>query len=96
MTTLTVPGTPATPSPAERPHQVRRLVRLHRPAADAAHTVVESRVTGRQLSALIRPASPLPTDWRTTAPSLEELVLAYLRNPRAASLTPAETEETHA
>ncbi|MFF4550359.1 ABC transporter ATP-binding protein [Streptomyces sp. NPDC001406] len=68
-------------------------------AADTAlapHTVVESRVTGRQLSALIRPASPLPTDWRTTAPSLEELVLAYLRNPRAATLTPAETEETHA
>ncbi|MEU6068956.1 ABC transporter ATP-binding protein [Streptomyces sp. NPDC047082] len=60
----------------------------------APHTVVESRVTGRQLSALIRPAGPLPADWRTAAPSLDELVLSYLRNPRAASLTPAATEET--
>ncbi|MFF8994155.1 ABC transporter ATP-binding protein [Streptomyces sp. NPDC014983] len=47
------------------------------------HTVVESRVTGRQLTALIRPAGPLAGDWRTTAPSLEELVLAHLRAPGA-------------
>ncbi|MEU1405333.1 ABC transporter ATP-binding protein [Streptomyces sp. NPDC005728] len=63
-------------------------------AADAAdldaHTVVESRVTGRQLTALIRPAGPLAGDWRTSAPTLEELVLAHLRNPAAPSLTPAE------
>ncbi|MFJ3800088.1 ABC transporter ATP-binding protein [Streptomyces sp. NPDC090088] len=58
----------------------------------APHTVVESRATGRQLSALIRPAGPLPGDWRTTAPSLEELVLAHLRNPAAPALTT--TEET--
>ncbi|KUN80220.1 ABC transporter ATP-binding protein [Streptomyces griseoruber] len=58
-----------------------------------AHTVVESRVTGRQLTALIRPAGRLADDWRTSAPSLEELILAYLRNPEAASLTPAAPEE---
>ncbi|GAA2198650.1 ABC transporter ATP-binding protein [Streptomyces bangladeshensis] len=55
-----------------------------------AHTVVESRVTGRQISALIRPAGPVPADWRTSAPSLEDLVLAHLRNPEAPALTPAE------
>ncbi|MFF9770454.1 ABC transporter ATP-binding protein [Streptomyces sp. NPDC053086] len=52
-----------------------------------AHTVVESRVTGRQLTALVRPAGPLPGDWRTSAPSLEELVLAHLRNPGAPDLS---------
>ncbi|MEU0049591.1 ABC transporter ATP-binding protein [Streptomyces sp. NPDC006184] len=51
------------------------------------HTVVESRVTGRQLTALIRPAAPLSADWRTSAPSLEDLVLAHLRNPGAPGLT---------
>ncbi|AOR33503.1 ABC transporter ATP-binding protein [Streptomyces fodineus] len=63
-----------------------------------AHAVVESRVTGRQLTALIRPAAPLPADWRTSAPSLEELVLAHLRNPQAPALTtaPAATEESAA
>ncbi|MER6731414.1 ABC transporter ATP-binding protein [Streptomyces puniciscabiei] len=62
------------------------------------HTVVESRVTGRQLSALIRPAGPLPADWRADAPSLEELVLAHLRNPEAPALStaPAVTEESAA
>ncbi|MGP4012572.1 ABC transporter ATP-binding protein [Streptomyces sp. 4N124] len=49
------------------------------------HTVVESRTTGRQLTALLRPSGPLPDDMRTSAPSLEELVLAYLRNPQADS-----------
>ncbi|CAM5648593.1 ABC transporter ATP-binding protein [Streptomyces aurantiogriseus] len=58
------------------------------------HTVVESRVTGRQLTALLRPAGRLPDDWRPTRPSLEELVLAYLRNPQAAPLTPATSEES--
>ena len=53
----------------------------------APHTVVESRTTGRQLSALIRPTAPLPADWRTSTPSLEELVLSYLRNPGAAGKT---------
>ncbi|GAA3138895.1 ABC transporter ATP-binding protein [Streptomyces echinatus] len=59
-------------------------------AADAtglgAHTVVESKVTGRQLTALIRPAGPLSGEWRAFAPSLDELILAHLRNPGAPAL----------
>ncbi|MFF0716472.1 ABC transporter ATP-binding protein [Streptomyces bauhiniae] len=51
------------------------------------HTVVESRTTGRQLSALIRPAGPLPDDWRTGRPTLEDLVLAHLRGADAPALT---------
>ncbi|MFE1426711.1 ABC transporter ATP-binding protein [Streptomyces fungicidicus] len=60
----------------------------------APHEVVESRTTGRQLGALIRPAGPLPGDWRTGRPSLEELVLSYLRNPGAA--VPAASDVTEA
>ncbi|MFF4574192.1 ABC transporter ATP-binding protein [Streptomyces sp. NPDC001410] len=62
------------------------------------HTVVESRVTGRQLTALVRPAGPLPGDLRTSAPSLEELVLAHLRNPEAPALgaAPAVAQESAA
>ncbi|MDN0194301.1 ABC transporter ATP-binding protein [Streptomyces sp. S.PNR 29] len=56
-------------------------------ASLAPHTVVESRTTGRQLSALLRPAAPLPGDWRTGTPTLEELVLSYLRNPEAPAST---------
>ncbi|QNP71856.1 ABC transporter ATP-binding protein [Streptomyces roseirectus] len=47
----------------------------------APHTIVESRVTGRQLTALIRREDPLPPDWHASRPTLEELVLAHLRNP---------------
>ncbi|MET9384701.1 ABC transporter ATP-binding protein [Streptomyces sp. NPDC002928] len=60
------------------------------------HAVVESRTTGRQLTALIRPTAPMPGDWRTSTPSLEELVLSYLRNPQATALAPAKTQETAA
>ncbi len=60
----------------------------------APHTVVESRTTGRQLTALIRPAGPVPDGWRVDGRlSLEELLLAHLRNPDAPALTPAEFEE---
>ncbi|MFF4354674.1 ABC transporter ATP-binding protein [Streptomyces sp. NPDC001530] len=52
----------------------------------APHMVVESRTTGRQLTALIRRQGPLPADGEDTAPSLEELVLAHLRNPEAPAL----------
>jgi ABC-2 type transport system ATP-binding protein len=62
-------------------------------AALDPHTVVESRTTGRQLTALIRPAGPLAGDWQTGTPTLEELLLSYLRNPQA-TLTPAKTQET--
>ncbi|WP_225642943.1 ABC transporter ATP-binding protein [Streptomyces werraensis] len=53
------------------------------------HQVVESRTTGRQLGAVIRPSGPLPADWRTGTPTLEDLVLSYLRNPAAPALPPA-------
>ncbi|WP_030864137.1 ABC transporter ATP-binding protein [Streptomyces sp. NRRL S-37] len=70
--------------------------RVSAPAATALapHDVVESRATGRQVSALIRPSGPLPGDWRTGTPSLEELVLSYLRNPEAP--TPADPMEAAA
>ncbi|MYW20879.1 ATP-binding cassette domain-containing protein [Streptomyces sp. SID2955] len=73
--------------------EIDELLAAHRRVSGAAdttdlgtHTVVESRVTGRQLTALVRPAGPLPGGLRTTAPSLEELVLAHLRNPGAPAL----------
>ncbi|OKH97762.1 ABC transporter ATP-binding protein [Streptomyces sp. CB02923] len=50
------------------------------------HTVVESRVTGRQFTALIRPGGPLPDSWETHEPSMEEVLLAYLRSPGAPPL----------
>ncbi|MEU3933854.1 ABC transporter ATP-binding protein [Streptomyces sp. NPDC029044] len=50
------------------------------------HTVVESRTTGRQLTALVRPAGPLGDGVRGDRPSLEEVVLAHLRSPEAPPL----------
>lgn len=70
------------------------LLTAHRlvtgPVRDLApHTVVDSRTTGRQLTALIRPDGPVDSDWQTVEPSLEELLLAHLRSPGApALLTP--------
>ncbi|MER7763194.1 ABC transporter ATP-binding protein [Streptomyces sp. NPDC097619] len=52
----------------------------------APHTTVESRVTGRQVTALFRPGGPPPPDWRPRDLSLEALVLAHLRNPAAPPL----------
>ncbi|MEV6318561.1 ABC transporter ATP-binding protein [Streptomyces sp. NPDC051776] len=49
----------------------------------APHTVVESRTTGRQFTALIRPAGPLREGWQSSEPSLEELLLAHLRSPHS-------------
>ncbi|MFE9461859.1 ABC transporter ATP-binding protein [Streptomyces californicus] len=51
------------------------------------HTVVESRTTGRQLTALVRKEGPVDaTVWTVTEPSLEELLLAHLRSPEAPPL----------
>ncbi|MFD5427762.1 ABC transporter ATP-binding protein [Streptomyces sp. NPDC127084] len=56
----------------------------------APHTVVESRTTGRGLTALIRREGPLPDSLTASEPSLEELVLAHLRAPDApVLLTPS-------
>ncbi|MFH8581950.1 ABC transporter ATP-binding protein [Streptomyces zaomyceticus] len=58
---------------------------LRGPVADLApHTVVESRTTGRQLTALIRRQGPLEGPWETTEPSLEDLLLAHLRTTEGA------------
>ncbi|MGZ2361859.1 ABC transporter ATP-binding protein [Streptomyces sp. 372A] len=58
----------------------------------APHTVIESRTTGRTLTALVRPEGPVDPAWDRTAPSLEELLLAHLRSPEApALLTPSAT-----
>lgn len=62
----------------------------------APHTVVESRTTGRQLTALVRKEGPVDdTAWDITEPSLEELLLAHLRAPDAPPLlTPSATGRT--
>ncbi|WP_137994352.1 ABC transporter ATP-binding protein [Streptomyces vilmorinianum] len=54
------------------------------PVADLApHTVVDSRTTGRQLTALVRREGPIEGPWQTSEPTLEELLLAHLRAARA-------------
>lgn len=45
------------------------------------HAVLSARATGRSITALIRLGALLPRDWITAAPTLEEVVLAYMRNP---------------
>lgn len=68
------------------------------PVADLApHTVVESRTTGRQLTALVRREGPVDASagWETAEPSLEELLLAHLRSPDAPPLlTPSADART--
>lgn len=61
------------------------------PVADLSpHTVVESRTTGRQLTALVRGSCAAGGGRRTAQPSLEELLMAHLRSPEApALLTPS-------
>lgn len=57
---------------------------LRGPIADLApHTVVDSRTTGRQLTALVRRQGPVEGPWEATSPSLEDLLLAHLRTSRA-------------
>ncbi|MFD3621666.1 ABC transporter ATP-binding protein [Streptomyces sp. NPDC058676] len=50
------------------------------------HTLVESRTSGRQFTALIRPEGPVTGPWDINAPNMEELLLAYLRSPDAPPL----------
>ncbi|MFE7076686.1 ABC transporter ATP-binding protein [Streptomyces sp. NPDC057620] len=56
------------------------------PASLAHHSLVESRISGRQFTALIRPEGPVARPGETDSPSLEELLLAYLRSPDAPPL----------
>ncbi|MFD7863230.1 ATP-binding cassette domain-containing protein [Streptomyces sp. NPDC059783] len=57
----------------------------------APHTVVESRTTGRTLTALVRPEGPVDAAWNRTEPSLEEILLAHLRSPEAPALLTTDT-----
>jgi ABC-2 type transport system ATP-binding protein len=50
------------------------------------HTVVGARAAGRTLTALIRPGSDLPENWIAATPTLEDVVLGYMRNPSAPPL----------
>ncbi|MEV0264887.1 ABC transporter ATP-binding protein [Streptomyces sp. NPDC050617] len=50
------------------------------------HTVIESHTVGRQFTALIRPAGKVGDDWRISTPTLEEVLLGYLRAPDAPPL----------
>ncbi|MEU1664150.1 ABC transporter ATP-binding protein [Streptomyces sparsogenes] len=60
------------------------------PAEIARHTVVETRTTGRQLTALIRPqGAPAEDGWIVREPTLEEVLLGYLRAPDAPPLITA-------
>lgn len=53
------------------------------------HTVLAARTAGRSITALIRLGALLPNDWIAAAPTLEEVVLAYMRDP---SIPPLLTE----
>ncbi|MFD9793142.1 ABC transporter ATP-binding protein [Streptomyces sp. NPDC059070] len=56
------------------------------PAALATHTVVDVRTAGRQFTAMVRTEGPLAAGWQLAEPSMEEVLLAYLRNPKAPAL----------
>lgn len=64
------------------------------PADLTPHTVIESRTTGRGLTALIRRDGPVGGGWATEEPSLEELLLAHLRAPEAPALLTSSTTLT--
>lgn len=65
----------------------------------APHTVVESGATGRGHTALVRPQGLVDAaSWLVEQPSMEELILAHLRNPGAPALftgsaSPAPSQE---
>ncbi|MFD8573150.1 ABC transporter ATP-binding protein [Streptomyces sp. NPDC059639] len=61
----------------------------------SGHTVIESRASGRGVTALIRRDGPVGDGWQVQEPSLEELLLAHLRSPDApALLTPSTAAAT--
>ncbi|WP_327676032.1 ABC transporter ATP-binding protein [Kitasatospora sp. NBC_00458] len=66
--------------------------RLVTGAAEAAQLpsdmAVERRVRGRQVTALLRTTETVAGPWETVRPSLEELLLAYLRTPAPADRAP--------
>ncbi|MEU9715842.1 ABC transporter ATP-binding protein [Streptomyces sp. NPDC047976] len=56
------------------------------PAALNDHTVIEVRTSGRHFTALLRRQGPLDGAWQQAEPSMEEVLLAYLRSPGAPAL----------
>ncbi|MCX5195302.1 ABC transporter ATP-binding protein [Streptomyces sp. NBC_00249] len=56
------------------------------PAGLGAHTLIESRVSGRHFTALVRREGPLDSAWEQSWPSMEEVLLGYLRSPEAPAL----------
>ncbi|MFF2656352.1 ABC transporter ATP-binding protein [Kitasatospora sp. NPDC058032] len=57
-----------------------------------AGTAVERRVRGRQVTALLHTGEPVDGPWESTRPSLEELLLAYLRTPLPTAVTAPDRE----
>ncbi|MFJ3879124.1 ABC transporter ATP-binding protein [Streptomyces sp. NPDC090077] len=56
------------------------------PASLYDHTVVEVRTSGRHFTALVRRQGPLDEAWQQAEPSMEEVLLSYLRSPGAPAL----------
>ncbi|MEU9120184.1 ATP-binding cassette domain-containing protein [Streptomyces sp. NPDC048506] len=57
------------------------------PPQIAAHTVVETQLTGSRFTAVVRRKGAVAAGpWETAEPSLEELLLAYVRAPDAPAL----------
>ncbi|MCX5380147.1 ABC transporter ATP-binding protein [Streptomyces sp. NBC_00091] len=56
------------------------------PAALHHHTLIEVRTSGRHFTALVRRQGPLDDAWQLAEPSMEEVLLAYLRSPEAPAL----------
>ncbi|MGI5259538.1 ATP-binding cassette domain-containing protein [Streptomyces angustmyceticus] len=57
------------------------------PGAIAAHTVIDTQTSGRRFTAVVRRRGTVAAGpWETAEPSLEELLLAYLRAPDAPAL----------
>ncbi|MFJ5118498.1 ABC transporter ATP-binding protein [Kitasatospora sp. NPDC088548] len=51
------------------------------PADLARHDIVELRRTGRQATALLKPAGPVDPRWDVSRPGLEDILIGYLRTP---------------
>ncbi|MFE2065179.1 ATP-binding cassette domain-containing protein [Streptomyces sp. NPDC059467] len=60
------------------------------------HTVVRSRTSGRQLTALIRQRGPLRGDWHVERPGLEDVLIGYLQAGEPGHPATALVERTEA
>ncbi|MER6953728.1 MULTISPECIES: ABC transporter ATP-binding protein [unclassified Streptomyces] len=73
---------------AEALRESHALLTGHADRADALagqHDVVHSRVSGRQLTALVRRRGPVRGDWHIERPSLEAILIGHLQTPAAES-----------